>query len=809
VALHQAGRLAEAERLYVQVRSIDPGNFTACYLQGVIQHGRGEVGPALASMERALAANSRAAAPLIYQGLLLEALGRGEEALASYNKAISAEPNLVEALVNRGSLLSRMGRDGHALADFDRALQLKPDFAPAQFNRGTALQNLGRHDEALAAFDRTLRLAPDHVDAMGNRATSLRALKRPAEALAGFDQVVKLQPRNVMAQYNRGVALLDLGRAEEALAAFDRALTLTPGLTIAHANRGAALRALGRHEEAFAAYKLAPGDFETMSDIGSLLHDMERYPQALVAYHAALKLKDDATIHNNRGGVLQNMRRMEDARAAYDAALALDPNHAEALNNRAYLNWQHFRDLPAALADREKLFSIDPDFEYGLGNLILLRLSGGDWRGFPALKLKAEEGVRAGKRVIRPYIFQAISSSPADLQACSRNYTAHSHPPLLPLWQPRRHQKVRLGYLCGEFRMQATSILAAGLFEAHDKSRFELIAIDNDKSDGSAMRARLETAFDGFMSIAGDSDDTAAARIADAEIDILINLNGYFGLPRMGVFARKPAPIQVNYLGFPATLGAPYMDYIIADRIVIPDGEQRFYDEQVVWLPDSYQVNDDKRPIGAETVRAAHGLPESAFVFCNFNQSYKLLPPMFDSWMRILAAVPESVLWLWDNNAAFVDHIRREAELRGVAGSRLIFAPTADHPDHLARLKLADLALDELPYNAHTTGSDALWAGLPLLTCRGTAFPGRVAASLLSAIGLPELVTENLGGFEAKAVALATNRDELTALRARLGENRTTMPLFDTARYCRNMEAAYQTMWEKFLAGEAPAGFTV
>jgi predicted O-linked N-acetylglucosamine transferase (SPINDLY family) len=654
-----------------------------------------------------------------------------------------------------------------------------------------------------------LRLAPGHLDAMGNRATALRALNRPAEALAGFDQVLKLQPGNVLAHYNRGVALMDLGRAEEALGAFDRALALAPDAAMAHANRGAALKALGRPEEALEAYKRGPGDFETMSAIGSLLHDMARYPEALVAYHAALKLKNDATIHNNRGGVLQNMRRMEDARAAYDMALALDPHHADALNNRAYLNWQHFRDLNAATADREKLFSLDPDFEYGLGNLMLLRLSGGDWRGFSELKEKAEAGVRAGKHVIRPYIFQALSPSPADLQACSRVYTSSTHPPLLPLWQPRRHAKIRLGYLCGEFRMQATSILAAGLFEAHDKERFELVAIDNDKGDGSPMRARLEAAFDRFISIAADGDEDAAAKVAEAEIDILVNLNGYFGLPRMGVFARKPAPIQVNYLGFPATLGAPYMDYIIADRIVIPDGEQCFYDEKVVWLPNSYQVNDDKRTIGADTARAAHGLPENAFVFCNFNQSYKLLPQMFESWMRILAAVPDSVLWLWDNNDVFVGNIRREAEARGVAASRLIFAPTADHPDHLARLKLADLALDELPYNAHTTGSDALWAGLPLLTCRGTAFPGRVAASLLTAIGLPELITENLGDFEARAIALAQNREELAALRAKLAHNRTTMPLFDTAKYCRNMETAYQTMWQAFTDGRAPAGFAV
>ena len=741
IALHQQGRLAEAEQLYVQVRRLAPGHVNACYLHGVIQHDRGQFALALNSLDAALASNPRMPAALLYRGLCLEALNRDSDALASYGKAIALQPDMVEALGNRANLLCRMDRAGHALADCYAALKYNPNFVPALFSKGLALAQMGRIAEALGFFDRTLQLAPDFA--------------------------------------------------------------------IAHAPRGAALHALGRSADALAAYERAPLDFDTLSGIGKVLHGMERYPEALAAYDGALKIKQDATVHNNRGGALQNMRRMQEARAAYDAALALEPNHTEALNNRATLLWQHFRDREAALADREKLLSLDPNHEYGLGHLILLRLTGGDWQGFEALKEKADAGVRAGKHVVRPYIFQAISSSPEDLQRCSRIYTAQRHPALPAVWRPRQNQKIKLGYLCGEFREQATSFLAAGLWEKHDKSRFELFAFDNDRGDGTAMRARIEASFDHMTPIAHLGDDAAAAAIAEAGIDILVNLNGYFGLPRMGVFARKPAPIQVNYLGFPATLGAPYMDYIIADRIVIPEQEAGFYDEKIAWLPDSYQANDNARIIGADTSRAAHGLPDGAFVFCNFNQSYKLLPETFDSWMRILAAVPESVLWLWDNNPAFMKNLRREAEARGMEPSRLIFAPTAGHADHLARLTLADLALDQLPYNAHTTASDALWAGLPLVTQRGTAFPGRVAASLLSAIDLPELITENSADFEARAIALAQNPGELAALRAKLAANRGTAALFDTPRYTSNIEAAYQAMFDRFQRGEKPESFSV
>jgi predicted O-linked N-acetylglucosamine transferase (SPINDLY family) len=313
-----------------------------------------------------------------------------------------------------------------------------------------------------------------------------------------------------------------------------------------------------------------------------------------------------------------------------------------------------------------------------------------------------------------------------------------------------------------------------------------------------------------MIPIAGLSDEAAARKVLDEEIDILVNLNGYFGERRMGMFAHRPAPLQVNYLGFPATLGADYIDYIIADRIVIPETERLFYSEKVVWLPDSYQANDSRRPI-AETIpsRAEMGLPEDAFVYCNFNQSYKLTEATFAAWIRILARVPRSVLWLWQSRREAADNLRDAAIGHGVAAERLVFAQGLPMPQHLARLKLGDLFLDSLPYNAHTTASDALWAGLPLLTCRGTAFPGRVAASLLQAAGLPELVTESLAEFEQRAVELAQDEVLLQSLKDRLAQNRLNCPLFDTDRFRRNLETAYTTMWDIWRRGEPPRGFVV
>jgi protein O-GlcNAc transferase len=604
------------------------------------------------------------------------------------------------------------------------------------------------------------------------------------DALAGFHTVARAAPSFAPTWINGGDVLRRLGRSGEAVASFDRALAINPGLTEVWVHRGDTLLELNRADEALASYdralKLAPSSAEAW---------------------------------NNRGTALQRLRRSGDALASYERALALKPDFAEALYNRGSIEWVERRQYDAAVRDLERAAMLDPDRMSARRDLLLhLRMHRGDWRDFEHDVAALDAGVRAGKGVVAPFVYAALSVRPEDLQACAILQASHHYPAAPAVWRGRRccHDRIRLGYMSGEFRAQATAFLMAELYELHDKTRFELIAFDNGAADSSLVRERLETAFDRFVNISNLSDKAAADQIATEEVDILINLNGYFGEHRMGVFARKPAPIQVNYLGFPGTLGASYMDYILADRFVIPENEQQFYVEKVIYLPDTYQANDSKRPIALSPLtRLENGLPENGFVFCNFNQSYKLVPRMFAVWMRILAQVEGSVLWMLESNTLLPDNLRREAAQHGIAGDRLIFAPMVELDRHLARLKLADLFLDSLPYNAHTTASDALWAGLPLLTCRGTAFPGRVAASLLHAIGLPELVTENFVDYEALALRLARDPALLDFMRRKLMANRLTTPLFDTQRFRRNIESAYTTMWEIFQRGENPKSFAV
>ena len=614
---------------------------------------------------------------------------------------------------------------------------------------GLVLYESGRYDDAAASIRAALAVRPQFAPAQVNLGLVLQKLRRVDEALAGFDAAIALQPDYAEAHYNRGNALLDLRRFEEAAASYERALALEPQRAPAHYNRAIAL------------------------------------------------LESD---------------RAQEAVESCDRALALRPDYALALYHRA-VALQHLRRQDEVAATFARLLRIAPDFPFAEGMLLHARMHCCDWSDFAARVEALDRGVRGRRRVADPFGYLAVARSAGDLRTCAEVFAeARVPPPATRFWNGEtwRNLRIRIGYVSGEFRHQATSILIGELFELHDRDRFELVAFDTGAGDASALRGRIERAFGEIVPIARAGDRDAAAAIHARRIDLLVNLNGYFGRERQGIYGHRPSPVQITYLGYPGTLGAPYTDYILADRWVIPPGHEVHYAEQVVRLPDTYQVNDRQRAIAARTpTRAELGLPDDAFVFCCFNNNYKLTPDVFDVWMRLLAGVPGSVLWLLEGNAAAVGHLRREAQRRGVAPERLVFAPRMHLAEHLARHRRADLFLDTLPCNAHTTASDALWAGLPLLTCRGGTFAGRVAASLLHAVGLPELVAVDLADYEARALELAANPARLAELRARLARNRDTHPLFDTERFRRHIESAYVTMWERSRRGLPPAAFDV
>ena len=686
---------------------------------------------------------------LHYFGVLEAQRGAYEQADRLIAHALTADPASAEARLNHANVLSALGRHDEALSSVDRALALRPDYAQALNSRGAILLDLGRPEEALASLDQAEAVQPGYPEAINNRGNALRALKRYEEAMSDYDRALGISPEFPDALSNRGSALLDLRRPGDALESYDRALAGDPAHADALLGRGTALRDLGRYG---------------------------------------------------------------DALESYDRALAASPNLAEARSNRGVI-LQELGRAEEAVADFQRLVEVQPDYDYARGHLLHARQHSCDWRHFEADVARLTELVRTGKRAALPFELLAISGSAADQLQCARIHAADKYPAApRAAWNGERydHERIRVAYLSADFQAHATSFLMAGLFEAHDRTRFETTAISFGPDTEDDMRARLRRAFGRFIDAPNQSSHETAKLLRELEIDVAVDLKGYTASGRVDILSHRAAPVQVSYLGYPGTLGAEYVDYVLADRTVIPEEQQSFYTEKVVYLPDSYQVNDSRRPVAGDApTRAEVGLPERGFVYCSFNNSYKITPAIFDVWMRLLLRTEGSVLWLLEDNAAAVRNLRREAERRGVAAARLVFAPRVTPSEHLARHQLANLFLDTLPYNAHTTASDALWAGVPVLTCLGTAFAGRVAASLLESVGLPELVTPSLEQYEELALKLAHDGGLLTGLAGRLARNRATRPLFDTDRMRRHIEAAYVMMWERQRRGEPPAAFAV
>jgi predicted O-linked N-acetylglucosamine transferase (SPINDLY family) len=884
-ALHEQGRLEEAEQAYANILTLEPSHFVALHRLAVLALQQGRHEDALRRVEAALRVNPGAEHALMNKGTILFGLGRHNDALVTYNQVLLRNPNEPDAYFNIGNVLMAAGRPAEAATSFarvvslrtgdvqaqlreagalaltgrteeavaklDRAIEYGTDVRPllllrherarllialhryddavatydiilaqnandtdALNNRGNVLLNLKRLDEALVSYDRAIAIKSDFALAVNNRGNVLRYLKRFEEALASYDRAIMLQPDSAMLFYNRGNALLDLKRLDEALTSYDRAIALKPDYAEAFNNRGNTLFELKRLLESLAscdrAIALKPDYAEAFNNRGNALFGLKRLDEALANYDKAIGIRPDfAGALNNRGNALFELKRFDEALASYDKAIAISPDFAAALNNRGSALLE-LKRLDEALASYDKAIAIRPDyFDALVGSMRLL----------DQMCLWSESGSTRDDLVAKcrspafdgaPFWFMSMRDDPplhrAVAEAYVRNKTPLSQP---PMWRQRRARaKIRIGYLSPNFRHHAEFYLIGEVIELHDRSSFEIVGFSTGRNDGSDQRRRLETAFDAFVDVSAMADTALAHRIAEAEIDILVDLGGHTQDGRILALVHRPAPVQATYLGYPGTSGASFIDYAIVDAHVVPPSEAPNYSEKLVYLPECYQCNNRRRRIAERTPsRIEYGLPADGFVFCCFNNSYKLNAPIFDVWMWLLRAVPGSVLWLLADNVWAPANLRQEAAARGVAPQRIVFAERVDNPEHLARHRLADLFIDTSPCNAHTTASDALWAGLPVLTYTGRSFAGRVAGSLLRAIGLPELVACSLSEYKALALRLATHPSELHTLRDRLACNRTTHPLFDSARWTRHLEAAYQKMWHLHCNGDPPRSF--
>ncbi len=816
LAAQRRGSIADAKRQYALLLEIDPDNAAAYGNLAIIAAQQGDLAEAEQLLRRATSLRPDDALSFNNLGLVLLQQGRTTEAIVAHRRAIELRPAYAEAHFALGNAFKQQGALADAIASYGNAIAIRAGYPEAFNNIGVVLQRQGRRSEAIAAYHKALALRPTYGEASFNLGVVLHESGELAAAEAAYREVIQSGADIPLLHNNLGAVLQDQGRLDEAIVAFDKAIALAPDFAEAHYNRGLALQSQKRLGEALAAYgqaiKLRPDYIDAVNRSGIVLQETGRAPEAVALYRRLLEsIGSQADVLNNLAAALMADGRPREALDALHQAFALKPDFPEALYNAGNA-WRELGDLEQAIAAYRNAWRLRPDYDDAFGQLVYHRWRACDWEDYEGASRRITDMLERGARV-PPFYLLSTPASAADQLACARHWLQPIVPPDRDAFSHREvanGTRIRIGYLSSDFHQHATAHLMAELFEHHDRDRFEVIAYSYGEHDDSAMRARLERTFDCFVDIRHLSHREAAERVRSDRIGILIDLKGYTHHARPQIAAYRPAAIQVSYLGYPATTGASFIDYIIADEFVVPVDQQEFFSEKVVYLPGCYQVNDRKREIALNAAsRQECGLPAKGFVFCSFNNAYKITPSFFDIWMRLLKAVPGSVLWLLETHRLVKRNLRLEAERRGVDPDRLVFAPIVSPAAHLARHRNADLFLDTLPCNAHTTASDALWAGLPVLTCAGKTFAGRVAGSLLAAVGLPDLITTSREAYERKALALATDPDLLSELRARLQRNRDMSPLFDLPRMTRNIEAAYARMWSAWCNGQQPISFSI
>lgn len=798
MAHHQRGHLKEAVACYVQLLQKVPDHFDALQLLAAAYAQIRSYQKAIALFDKALAINPNVAQVHNNRGNALKELNRFEEALASFDQAISLQSSYADAYLNRGNTLKALKRLDEALMSYDQALLLKPGYGEAFYNRGLAQQALGRFDEALADYEHAIRLMPEFVNGHMSLGFVLQALGRMPEAVDAYARAISVRPEHAVAYYNHGLALQSLGRCSEAVASYKKATELQPTYAEAYFNLGQLFYEQDKLQDALSFYSQAiaarPEYIEAHNNLGLVLQKLKRHQEALASYNQCISLDHEGdAAYVNRGILLKALNRLDEALIDYDTAININPYSVEAYYNQG-IALIELKRLEDALRSFRTAFSLQPNYPLLLGMLLHTQMRLCCWDGFDSMIEDLVLRIRRGEIASQPFTLHALVDSPEIHQLTAKLFVAHSPTTVSKAGKtalPRQAKKIRLGYFSSDFGNHPVAHLTAGVFEQHDRAHFEVFAFSLHDRPLETWRQRVMHGVDQFIDVSQQSDAEVAALSRSMGIDIAIDLNGHTKHARTGIFAHRAAPIQMGYLGFLGTMGAPYFDYLLADPNLVPQDYYRFYDEKVLCLK-SYQCNDSPIPIADIGLdRASFGLPEDAFVFCSFNNNYKITPNVFSCWMRILGQVPRSVLWIYVDNPIAKANLQREAQAHGIEAGRLVFAEKMPLEAHLARQRLADLFLDTAPYNAGATASNALRVGLPVLTCAGISMPSRYGASLLTSIGLPELITETQDAYEALAVELATNPDRLATLKLKLSNNLTRQPLFDLQGFTRDLESLY------------------
>jgi len=698
--------------------------------------------------------------------------GRFQEAAAACRAFLQQRPENVDALNLLAAACAQLGRHAEAVDALTRAISLRPKDAVLRNNLGNALRAAGETERALECYRHALRLQPSYLDAHYNAGVALQAIGQLVEAEEAYRHALALDPAHVASLYNLGNALRATGRPREAEASYRRALTQSPQLVQALNNLGTLLQEEGQGAEAIACYRRAleiqPGFSEAHHSLGGAHMESGRATEAMQSFQRAIALNSsNAEAHYRMGNALRTLGRMDEAIASYSRALEIRPGLAAAAGERVYT---------------------------------MLRCC--DWANLPERIEELHALVDAGE-TISPFVMMHVSDDPSLLQRCARLYARTKSVDAKPLWNGEcyNHERIRIAYLSADFRDHPVGTSIVELLEAQDRRQFEVVVVSFTRAPGDTIAERCRAAADRYLDAQDLHHSEVAAWLRSAEVDIAVDLMGYTARNRQRVLAYRPTPVAVGYLGYPGTLGAPWINYLVADLSVIPTCDAHHYDEEILRLPGTFMPTDTTLHPSLARPRSAEHLPEDAFVFCCFNHPAKITPAIFGAWMRLLQQVDGSVLWLQAGVATTQRRLQSEAASRGVDPARLIFAPrTKSRADYLSRLGLADLFLDTHPYNAHSTARDALWAGLPVITRAGSSFASRVGASLVQASGLSQMVTNSQPEYEALAIHLGRNPDVLRAARERLSARLRARDLFRTEDLHTGLESRYRDIVDRLGA---------
>lgn len=787
--------IAGAQTLCEQVLQDSPRNAEALFLLGISRLITGRALEAVPFLERAVSASPQHGAALENLGLAYLLLARHAEAEQALRKAVALPGAPASVHMRLGLAVLHQQRYPEAVEALRRALELEPRDLDCNLNLGLAFARLGDRAAARNHFETILRLAPRHVDAMFNLGVLALESDDLTQAQQWFRQALAASPQHVDALVNLGIVLQKRQNFDEAAGCLRRALEIDPAMAVAGNNLAHTLTLQDRLPEAREQYLVtlsrAPGSVETHEGLASVCLKLGRFKEGILHLREVLR-RDGAncTIWTALADALFQDGRLDEARAAARRANEIDPDVSGPYSVLALVHIVR-KETDLAIAELKTGFQRTSASSL-LGMLTNQLQRTCDWEQWREAWREMAARLDQSADLGSPF-WLLTEATTAEQQLDYTQRWADAHYPATAPGTPSRdaHHRIRIGYLSSDLHEHATAHLFAGVLEQHDRERFEIFAYSHGPEDGSAMRARVKLACEHFIDVAWDPDDAVVNRIRGDALDILVDLKGYTLGARTTILARRPCAVQVNWLGYPGTMGAGFIDYLIADDFIVPPGKESAYSERVLRLSPGWQCNDRSRPVTEPLPRTDYGLPDEGFVFCCFNQTVKITPEVFACWMNLLRRVPRSVLWLAEDNPWATKNLRGAAQVLGIAPERLVFSPRLPLAQHLARYRAADLALDTFPYTSHTTASDALWLGCPIVALCGDTFAARVSGSILSACGLPELITYALPDYEALAYRYATDVDYAQGLRNKLASVKSSAPLFDARAYARDLERLY------------------